>query len=989
MSMDDLYNNLKVYEAEIKSQSSSISILNSQNMTFVSSENTSSTNEAVNTAHEVTTANSQGQASPSSYADDMDLKWQVAMLTKRVKRFLKKTRRNMNFNGKETVGFDKTKVKCYNCHMRGHFAREYRAPRNQGNRNGDVSRRIVPIETPANALVVQDGICDYDWSFQAKEGPIDFALMAHLSLGSSSSSSSDSEKEQLKKSYLEIIGYQLGLESLKARIVVYEKNEASYEESIAFLKYDVQVRDISIKNLKNQLEEALKEKDDLKFKLENFEESSKNLTKLINILDNVIDSHECNQVNDRFKKSKGYHAVPPPFTGNFKPARADLSFAGLDDSVYKSKVSGTITSVPNVETTVTKTSKESLEKPKTVRFSAPIIEDWESDSEDEKCDFAPTAVLTKSGIVQISAARQSSSRAAAPASAARPINTAAPKPFVNVARPRPNAFHKSHSPSRILFNQQTALKNINLNDKVNTAKVNSVNTAKGNKATSTVREQGISAVKSSACWIWRPKGNVIDHISKDSGSYMPKRFDYVDLQDRLKHMTGNKFYLSDYQDIDGGYVTFGGSSKGGKITRKGKIRTVKLDFEDVYFVKELKFNLFSVSQMRDKKNSVLFTETECLVLSPNFKLLDESQVLLKILRQNNMYSFDLKNVVPSGDLTCLFEKATIDESNLWHRRLGHINFKTMNKLVRGNIVRATKDETLEILKNFITGIENQSDHKVKTIRSDNGTKFKNRIMNEFCEMKGIRREFSSARTPQQNGVAKRKNMTLIEAGRKLALNFMRLFGCPVTILNTLDHLGTRPNWMFDIDTLTMSINYQPVFTRNQTNDNAGTKANFDAGQAEMSAVPSPQYVLLPFLTSDSQNPKSSEDEIADDAGKKNGVKDPTKDGDINGPREDTNTNRLNIVSSSVNTVSSPVNTVSLSFTTVDPGRARDQRNEFESVFGQDKDANSNYRMFTPVNAVGSSYENLDGSIPVNAATSPNADFPTDPLMPDLEDTANL
>ncbi|GJT37683.1 hypothetical protein Tco_0937548 [Tanacetum coccineum] len=97
-----------------------------------------------------------------------------------------------------------------------------------------------------------------------------------------------------------------------------------------------------------------------------------------------------------------------------------------------------------------------------------------------------------------------------------------------------------------------------------------------------------------------------------------------------RHMTGNKSFLTNYQEIDGGFVAFGGSPKGGKITGKGKIRTGKLDFEDVYFVKELKFNLFSVSQMCDKKNSVLFTETECLVLSPDFKLLDESQVLLKV-----------------------------------------------------------------------------------------------------------------------------------------------------------------------------------------------------------------------------------------------------------------------------------------------------------------------------------------------------------------------
>ncbi|GJV94276.1 putative ribonuclease H-like domain-containing protein [Tanacetum coccineum] len=318
--------------------------------------------------------------------------------------------------------------------------------------------------------------------------------------------------------------------------------------------------------------------------------------------------------------------------------------------------------------------------------------------------------------------------------------------------------------------------------------------------------------------------------------------------------------------------------------------------------------------------------------------------------------------------------------------------------------------TPEILKNFITGIENQIDHKVKAIRCDNGTEFKNKIMNEFCKMKGIRREFSVARTPQQNGIAERKNRTLIELsslttrplyelflGRKHALSFMRPFGCPVTILNTLDHLGkfdgksedgffvgysidskafrvfntrtriveenlhinflenkpnvtgTGPNWMFDIDTLTMSMNYQLVFTGNQTNGNAG--------------------------------PKSSNDEVTDDTGKKNEAQDPAKEG------EATNTDNTN----RVKTVSSSVNAINSSFTTVDPRRERAQRNEFESVFGQDKDTNGNstYKMFTPVNADGSSYENLGGSIPVNATTFPNDDFPTDPLMPDLKDTADL
>ncbi|GJS20192.1 putative ribonuclease H-like domain-containing protein [Tanacetum coccineum] len=290
-------------------------------------------------------------------------------------------------------------------------------------------------------------------------------------------------------------------------------------------------------------------------------------------------------------------------------------------------------------------------------------------------------------------------------------------------------------------------------------------------------------------------------------------------------------------------VALGGGSRG-YITGKGKIKTGKLDFEDVCFVKELQhFNLFSVSQICDKKNKVLFTDSECLVLSSEFKLPDENQVLLKIPRQNNMYSFNLENIVPSGGLACLIAKATTDESNKWHRRLGHVNFKNLNRLVKGNLVRGlpskifqndhtcvacqkgkqhkasckakavssishslqllhmdlfgptsvrslnhktyclvitddfsrfswvfflrTKDETSAILKDFIRQIENQLNQKVKTIRSDNGTEFKNKDVIEFCGSKGIKREYSNARTPQQNGVAERKNRTLIEAARTM------------------------------------------------------------------------------------------------------------------------------------------------------------------------------------------------------------------------------
>nr|GFB67823.1 ribonuclease H-like domain-containing protein [Tanacetum cinerariifolium] len=193
-------------------------------------------------------------------------------------------------------------------------------------------------------------------------------------------------------------------------------------------------------------------------------------------------------------------------------------------------------------------------------------------------------------------------------------------------------------------------------------------------------------------------------------------------------MTDNISYLSKYEPYDGGYVSFG--QGGGKITGKGIIKTGKLEFKNVYFVKDLKYNLFSVSQIYDNKKSVLFTDSECIVLGKYFKLKDDTNVLLRTLRQDNMYSINLNNIVPHKNLTCLLAKASADESMLWHMRLGHLNFKTMNKLVRNNLVKVvtddfsrftwtfflrTKDGTSGILKKFISEIENLKDLKVKII----------------------------------------------------------------------------------------------------------------------------------------------------------------------------------------------------------------------------------------------------------------------------------
>nr|GEZ61698.1 hypothetical protein [Tanacetum cinerariifolium] len=200
-----------------------------------------------------------------------------------------------------------------------------------------------------------------------------------------------------------------------------------------------------------------------------------------------------------------------------------------------------------------------------------------------------------------------------------------------------------------------------------------------------------------------------------------------------RHMTGNISYLSEYEPYDGGYVLFG--QGGGKITGKGIIKT-------------------------------------------DFKLKDDTNVLLRTPRQHNMYSIDLKNVVPHKNLTCFIAKATVDE----------IVTDDFSRFTWTFFLR-TKDETGSILRNFITKLENLKDLKVKIIRCDNGDEFKNIEMNEFCTKKGIKREFSNARTPQQNRVAERRNKTLIEAARTMLADAK----LPVTFLakavNTAYHLG--------------------------------------------------------------------------------------------------------------------------------------------------------------------------------------------------------
>ncbi|GJZ33837.1 hypothetical protein Tco_0579273 [Tanacetum coccineum] len=368
LSLDNLFNNLKDYESEVKGTSSSTT--NLHNVAFLPSSSTNSATKAVNNAQGVNTTSTQGAADSSTTVEnlsdaviysffasqpsipqldnevlqqinsddleEMDLRWNIAMLTIKVRRFLKNTGRKLDMANKERIRFDK-------------------APRNQDSQNKEPTRRTVPVEeTTLNALVSQCDSFGYDWSDQAEEGPTNFAFMAYSSTSSTSSTNSkvsnDSNccssyvecvndlKEQNKQlvkdlriARISVISYKIGLESIEARLLVFKKNESVYEEDIKLLKREIYLRELDITELKRKLELATKEKD------------------------------EC-------KTGLGYNVVPPPYTGNFMPPKSDLVYPSLDDFVdVNESVSESVVEKTTVETNEPETARK--------ENGAPIIED--------------------------------------------------------------------------------------------------------------------------------------------------------------------------------------------------------------------------------------------------------------------------------------------------------------------------------------------------------------------------------------------------------------------------------------------------------------------------------------------------------------------------------------------------------------------------------------------------------------------------------------
>nr|GEV25235.1 hypothetical protein [Tanacetum cinerariifolium] len=471
------------------------------------------------------------------------------------------------------------------------------------------------------------------------------------------------------------------LESVEARLLVYQQNKTVFEKDIKLLKLEVQLRDNALVVLRQKFEKAEQERDDLKLKLEKFQTSSKKLSQLLASQTNdktglgyntqvftrsIFDCDEFftsesdeslppSPIYDRYHSGDGYHVVPPPYTGTFMPPKPDLVFYNAPN------VNETVHTDFNVELSPT---KPDIDLSHTHRPSAPIIKDWVSDSEDDSeaeisqnapsfvqpteqvttprlllslnvkacfvcksldylikdCDFyekkmahtpvrnhaqrgnhqqyarmtlpnpqkhvISKAVLTKSKLVLLTAAR--------------PVIAVVPKPLVTRPRQAKNVVTKPHSPPRRNINRSSSPKASTFPPKV-------------------------TAVKAPMANDGNPQHALKDKEVIDSGC--------------LRHMTGNMSYLSDFEELNGGYVAFGGNPR----------------------------------VMCDKKNSVLFTDTECLVLSLEFKLPDENQVLLRVPRENNMYNVDLKHIVPSRDLTCLFGKGKQHRASCKTKHVSSVN----------------------------------------------------------------------------------------------------------------------------------------------------------------------------------------------------------------------------------------------------------------------------------------------------------------------------
>nr|GEW06660.1 hypothetical protein [Tanacetum cinerariifolium] len=754
-----------------------------------------STSNALVSQYDVNTANEVSTASIQVNTVD-NLSDQMAMLTMRARRFLKKTKRKLTVNGNESLGFDMPKVKCYNYHKRGHFAKECRAPRNQDTKHKESTRKSVHMETPAStALVSCDGLGGYDWSLQ----------------------------------------------SVEERLEIFKKNEFIYLEDIKVLKVEIQMKDIAIKELRRKFEVVQKEKEGIQLTVEKLENASSKQTHRLS---------DCRQLQEK---------VRPVVENKSSEEETKAVRKNPDAPIVEEWVSDDEEENVTQPKIVQKTVRPSIVKKKLVKprqhekTTRKTIEKFKNNRQNTHIPRVPRAILMKYGLVSVNTAIQ--------------VNVAHQKTIMNVARPMSYLSKTAHLTIKRPIYKNTAFENSSVNHRVNTVKGNNVNTARPKAVVNAVKGNLVNAIKASACWVWKPETNVIDHVYKhNSVSITLNKFDYIDAQGKSKSFTKNCMVIdSPYHSVCEELASLEQMDTGKDVS-----------------------NLF-MAVMVCRKPLGYFSSP--MIHVPRAGLV------------NNPPGY----VVPAGRLR--------SHSCCWVSAGKHSSCSFDVFVVR----------VLNMELNPKTKYRFQ-DHKVKVIKCDNGTEFKNREMNQFCKIKGIVTQFSVARTPQQNGVAERRNMTLIEAARTMLadsklpatfwaeytnVKFYETISCPVTILNTKYPLGkfdgkddegffvgyslnskafrvfnsrTRiveenlhirfsdnasnvvgsgPDWVFDIDALTRTINYEPIVTGTQSNDYAGIKASDNAGQARKETEPVKDYILLPLWTADppfSQDPKSSHDD---------------------------------------------------------------------------------------------------------------------------------